>query len=75
MTFALAVNKLVLFLRNETEISIEDHLVNSIVILELTFKWVSATISYSKSFQIKFEVSGFMESVSKDEYSLKTVGT
>lgn len=62
MTFALTVDKLVLFLRNEAEVSIENHLINSIVVLELAFKWVSASISDSKTFQAKFEISGLMKS-------------
>ena len=45
-----AFDLFVLLLRNVAKISIEGHLVNSIVILELTLKGISATIANSKSF-------------------------
>lgn len=45
----------ILFLRNESKISIENHLVDSIFVLELAFKRISATVTDSESLEVEFE--------------------
>lgn len=61
MALALAVNLFILCLGNEAKVSVEDHLVDSIVILELTLKRISAAVSNSEAFQIELEVSSLMK--------------
>lgn len=54
LIFAFTINGIVLFLSNEAEISVKHHLIDSIVILEFTFKRVSASVSNCKSFESEF---------------------
>jgi len=52
---ALTVNQLIVILGNKSQISIEHHQVNSIIVLELTFQGVSAPVSYCETFQVELE--------------------
>lgn len=58
MSTAFAFNLLILFLGDESEVSVEDHLVNSIVILELALEGVSAAISDCKALEVESQGVG-----------------
>jgi hypothetical protein len=63
LVFASSINEFILTLRYKSKVSVELHLVNSIIVLELAFERVSTSVSYGKSFKIELEVTCSVKSL------------